>query len=314
MLGMQERLTGLERHRKRKWLRREELAFYLFISPWLLGFLALKLGPIIASFALSFTSYDVISTAKLVGLQNYRVALGSDALFWKSLQVTLIFTILSVPANMIAGLLVALLMNQKVRGISFIRTIYFLPSVITGVPVAVLWIGILSPNGVINGALRRVGIQGPNWLYSETWVIPAFVIMGLWGIGGTMMIYLAALKGIPQHLYEAAEVDGAGVLPKFWHITIPMITPVIFFNLVVNIIASFQVFTTAFVMTDGGPNNASLFYVLHLYRNAFSYFKMGYASALAWVLFVIILMCTLLVFKSSPLWVYYEGMREGKPS
>ena len=138
--------------------------------------------------------------------------------------------------------------------------------------------------------------------------------MGLWGIGGTMMIYLAALKGIPQHLYEAAEVDGAGVWPKFWHVTVPMITPVIFFNLVVNIIASFQVFTTAFVMTNGGPNNASLFYVLHLYRNAFSYFKMGYASALAWVLFVIILACTLLVFKSSPLWVYYEGMREGKPS
>ena len=177
---------------------------------------------------------------------------------------------------------------------------------------ALLWMAIFNPNGVLNSLLAQIGIKGPNWLFDESWVLPAFIIMSLWGIGGPMIVYLAALQGIPQHLYEAAELDGANALAKFWHVTIPMISPVIFFNLIMSIIGSFQTFTTAFIMTGGGPNNASLFYMLHLYRNAFSYFKMGYASALAWVLFLIILVFTLVIIKTSPAWVYYEGMIGGR--
>jgi multiple sugar transport system permease protein len=188
------------------------------------------------------------------------------------------------------------------------RTIFYLPSSISGVPVALLWMWIFSPEfGILNAALRLFGIEGPEWLFDPVWVIPAFIVMSLWGIGGGMVIFLAGLQSIPQHLYEAAELDGAGVLGKFWNVTLPMMSSIIFFNLIMSIIGSFQTFTQAFVMTKGGPANASLFYVLYLYRNAIGYFKMGYASAMAWLLFVIILGLTLLVFKSSPMWVYYEA-------
>jgi len=205
-------------------------------------------------------------------------------------------------------------MNQKVRGILWFRTLYYLPSVISGVAVSLLWVWIFNPQfGVLNYLLGKVGITGPEWLYSEFWVLPAFVIMSLWTIGGGMIIFLAGLQGIPIELYEAAELDGANQIQKFFRITIPMISPIIFFNLVMGIIGSFQVFTQAYIMTSGGPHYASLFYVLYLYQQAFQYFRMGYASALAWILFLVILFFTLLVFKSSPLWVYYEGtLRKGR--
>jgi multiple sugar transport system permease protein len=291
---------------------REEIAFYFFISPWLIGLLAFTLGPMIASLFLSFTKYDVITPMRWIGLENYRIAFLTDPLFWQSLKVTTIYVLGSVPLQMILGLVVAILMNQALRGITLFRTVYYIPAVISGVPLALLWMAIFNPYGVVNGFLARLSIKGPNWLFSEEWVIPAFIIMSLWGIGGTMIIYLAALQGVPQHLYEAADLDGAGAVAKFWNVTVPMISPVIFFNLVMAVIGSFQTFTNALVMTSGGPNNASLFYMLHLYRNAFSYFKMGYGCALAWVLAVIILALTMLVIKSSPAWVYYEGMIGGR--
>ncbi len=237
----------------------------------------------------------------------------TDPLFWQALKVTFIYVFGSVPLHLCAALFVALLMNQPLPGIYFFRTVYYLPSIIGGVPVALLWLWIYNPSfGIANWLLSLAGIKGPQWLFDEFWVIPALIIMGLWGIGGAMLVFLAALQGIPRHLYEAAQLDGAGVLAQFRHVTLPMLSPVIFFNLVMGIIHSFQVFTNVFIMTQGGPANASLVYVLHLYRNAFSYFKMGYAAALAWFLFLVILVITLLIIKSSPAWVYYEGMREGR--
>jgi multiple sugar transport system permease protein len=201
------------------------------------------------------------------------------------------------------------MLNRDIKGVAWFRTIFYLPSVISGVAVSLLWMWIFNPDfGILNHLLWKFfRIQGPAWIASEEWVIPSLIIMSLWGIGGGIVIYLAGLQGIPTELYEAAEIDGAGGWRKLINITLPMISPVIFFNLVMGIIGSFQVFTQAYVMTNGGPNNASLFMVLYLYRNAFQYFSMGYASAIAWILFMIIMALTMLVFKSSPMWVYYEG-------
>jgi multiple sugar transport system permease protein len=232
----------------------------------------------------------------------------NDELVWQSLKVTLLYSLGAIPLTLISSFLVALLLNQGVHGTKIYRTIYYLPAVISGVPVALLWMWILNPEfGLMNNALRLVGIEGPKWLFSTRWVIPSFVIMGLWGIGAPMIIYLAGLQGIPGHLYEAAEIDGAGLLSQFRHVTLPMMSPIILFNAVMGIIDSFQIFTPAFIMTNGGPANASLFYGLYLYNNAFKWFKMGYASALAWLMFFIILALTALVFRSSAAWVYYEG-------
>jgi multiple sugar transport system permease protein len=222
--------------------------------------------------------------------------------------VTVTYAVGSVGLGVSFAFLLALLMNQRLPGITVYRTLYYLPSTISGVPVALLWMWVFSPTfGVLNVILGSIGITGPQWLFDPIWVIPAFIIMSIWGVGGAMIIYLAGLQGIPQHLYEAAELDGGGTLAKFWNVTIPMVSPVIFFNLILSIIGSFQTFTTAYVMTDGGPANGSLFYALYLYRNAFQFFNMGYASALAWLLLVIVLLLSLAVIQSSPYWVYYEG-------
>lgn len=293
--------------------RREEIAFYLFASPWLIGFILWIAGPMIVSFGLSFASYDVITPPRFSGLENYIQMFTVDDLVWQALRVTLTYAVGAIPLGLVSALVLALLMNQKVRGIAAFRTIYYLPAVISGVPVALLWMWILNPDfGILNNALASIGISGPNWLFSESWVIPAFILMSIWIIGAPMIIYLAGLQGIPQHLYEAAEIDGAGAWTKFTNITLPMISPVIFFNAILGVIGSFQIFTPAYVMTNGGPANASLFYGLYLYNNAFRYFKMGYASALAWLMFLIILALGLLVVRSSPYWVYYEGgAREG---
>jgi multiple sugar transport system permease protein len=289
-----------------KW--REAVTCYLFIAPGVLGFLIFILGPLIVSFVMSFMEYGVVTQPRFIGLENWRIMVTRDPLIWQALKVTTYYAIGSVALGVACSLLLAILMNQRIFGIYLFRTVYYTPSVISGVPVALLWLWIFNPSfGVLNTALAWFGIVGPNWLYDRFWVIPAFIIMSLWGIGGAMVIFLAGLQGIPQHLYEAAELDGAGILSKFRHITLPMISPIILFNVVLGIIGSFQTFSQAFIMTKGGPANASLLYVLYLYRNAFQYFKMGYASAMAWLLFMIVLALTLLVFRSSALWVYYEG-------
>jgi len=287
--------------------RRRNVYFYIFIAPWLLGFLVFRAGPMLAAVWLSFQRWEVVTPPQFVGLNNW-TSLASDPLFWQSLRVTTIYTALVVPLRVIFGFMLALLMNQNVKGIATFRTIYYVPSVVSGVAVAMLWLWIFNPEfGLLNYALSLIGIQGPRWVFDVKWVLPAFIIMSLWGVGGTMIIYLAGLQGIPTHLYEAAEIDGANARLKLLHVTIPMMTPVVFFNLVMSVINTFQVFTSAFVMTEGGPRNASLFYVLYLFRNAFQYFKMGYASTLAWVLFAIIGFFTFLIFSSSDRWVYYEA-------
>jgi multiple sugar transport system permease protein len=298
----------------RRWLgslpRREALTFYLLISPWLIGFLLFVLGPMVASLFISFTRWDLLSPAIFVGLANYEKMFTRDPLFWQSLKVTAIYTSVYVPMELAGGLVLALLMNQRLRFVGLFRTIYYLPSVLPGVAFVVLWMWILHPDvGLINTLLSYVGIEGPRWLADPDWALPALLMMSLWGLGRSMVIYLASLQGIPHHLYEAAAIDGANTWQSFWKITLPMLTPTIFFNLVLSIISTFQTFTSAFVATDGGPLDSTLFYVLYLFRQAFQYFNMGYASALAWILFVLILVLTLLIVRSADRWVYYEGER-----
>ncbi|MCL4545957.1 MAG: sugar ABC transporter permease [Chloroflexi bacterium] len=300
--------------RRRRGLRehqREAVAGYLFILPAVLGILLFTAGPMLASLYLSFTKYDLVHV-KWVGLFNYQF-MASDPLFWRSLRVTVTYTIFAVPLGLVAGLTVAMLLNQKIKALSLYRTIFYLPALIGGVAISLLWMWIFNPQfGALNWLLSLIGIKGPQWIFSPTWVIPSFVLMSLWGVGGGMIIYLAGLQGIPTDLYDAASIDGAGAVRSFRSVTLPMLTPVLFFNLVIGIIGSFQIFTQAYVMTAGGPENASLFYVLYLYQNAFQYFYMGYASALAWVLFLIVIVLTAIVFRSSPMWVFYEGELRGK--
>ncbi len=291
---------------------REAIDAYVFMSPAILGLLLFFLGPMIVSFLLSFTEYDIlVGSANWVGLENYR-EMFADELFWKSLRVSAIYSVISVPLQLIFGLLLAVLLNQKMRGIYLFRAIFYLPTVVSGVGVAMLWRWMFNPEyGVINTLLGKIGIQGPGWLTSERWALPALIITSLWGIGGTMLIYLAGLQGIPQELHEAAEIDGAGAIARFRSITIPLISNVTFFNLVLGIIGALQTFTEAFVMTGGGPNNSTLFLAVYLYRSAFQYLKMGYASAVAWVMFSIVLALTLVVFKSSPFWAFYQDESKG---
>ena len=285
---------------------RRNIEGYLFISPWIIGFVVFTAGALLGSFSISLTKWNIVSPAEFIGLQNYQTMV-EDRFFWQSIKVTLYY-LLNVPLNLVLGLLLALLLNQKVKGLSVFRTIFFLPSVTSGVAVSLLWMWIFNPRfGIINVLLKKIGIIGPLWLGSEAWAIPALIIMSIWGVGGGMLIYLGALQGIPTAFYEAATLDGAGAWKKFLHITVPMITPVLLLNLVMGVIVSFQVFTQAYVMTDGGPNYATLFYVLYLYQQAFVWFNMGYASALSWVLFLIILVFTVIILKTSSSWVYYES-------
>jgi len=292
--------------------RREELAGYLWILPWLIGFLAFTLFPILASLGLGFTSWNGRGTPHWIGLANFRAIFTSDPLFVQSLKVTGFFALLYLPLSLLIGFGMALLMNQKLRGMSLFRTIYYLPSVLSGVAVAVLWQFVFNQNyGVLNWLLNFVGIGPVNWLQSSTWVIPSIVIMQLWGVGASVIIYLGGLQGIPSELYEVARVDGAGFWQTLWKVTLPMMSPVIFFQLVLGVISTFQIFTQAYIMTGGGPNYGSYFYALNIFDTAFVDLRIGYASALSWLLFVIILIITLVVFKTSKAWVYYAGEREG---
>jgi len=288
--------------------KREALTAYLLITPWIVGFIIFTLGPMIASLTFSFTNFSITKPTQFLGLANFIQMFFQDYRFWLSLRVTLTFAIFAIPLGLVFGLLLALLLNAKVPGIAVWRTIYYTPSVVSGVAVAILWGYLFNPQyGVINWLLSLVNIKGPGWLGSPDWALPALIIMSLWGVGGGMIIYLAGLQGIPTALYEAAEVDGANSVQKFFKITLPLITPVLFYNLVIGIIGTFQYFTNAYVMTGGGPVERTLFYNLYLYNNAFRYQQLGYASALAWVLFIIVLILTMLVFRSSAMWVYYEG-------
>ena len=306
--------------------RAQERAGWAFILPWVVGFLTLTLGPMVVSLLLSFTQWNGLvpmSAARGVGTANYRQLFAADPTFARSLKVTGYYVLLAVPLGQVAALAVALLMNARAKGIAVWRTIYFVPSVVSGVALAVLWLQVFNNDyGLFNQLLRPVlawlHSRPPNWFGSDTvagvddaarWAIPAFVLMSLWGVGGGMVIYLAGLKGIPASLYEAAVIDGAGPWRRLVSVTLPMLSPLIFYNLVMGLIGSFQVFTQAKVMTDGGPNNDTLFYVLNLYRQAFVFHNMGYASAMAWVLFVLVLGLTLVVFRASRGLVYYEGLR-----
>jgi multiple sugar transport system permease protein len=305
----QIRPTGKVKLSKRA--RREEIEFYLFISLWIIGFIAFDAGPIIASFVISFTDWSALSAPKWIGLDNYQKML-IDPLFYKAMGNSLYFGLGSVGLGLIVSFLLALLLNQKVAGISIFRTIFYLPSVVSGIAVAILWIMILHQDfGLINSGLALLGIKGPGWLVQPQWAMPALILMSLWGAGGSMVIFLAGLQSVPVHLYEAASIDGAGTWGKFWTITVPMMSPVIFYNLIVGFIASIQGFVLVLIMTNGGPANATLMYGLYIYRLAFQFFQMGYASALAWVLLIVIMIITAIQFVLSRYWVYYEGEAKG---
>ncbi len=292
--------------------RRDALVGYLFLSPWIVGFLVFLAGPMIASLLLSFTQYKVIKAPVWIGLANYQRMI-TDDLFYHSLKVTITYTAIAVPLGIIAALTVALLLNRALFAAGVFRTVFYLPSIISGVAVAIVFAWIFNFRfGILNYFLSLVGIKGPNWLGSSRYALWAFVLMSLWGIGGTVVIFLAALQGVPRALYEAAEIDGAGSWRRFLNITLPMISPAILFVLIMGVIGTLQTFTQSYIMTGGGPANATLFYLLYLYKNAFNWFEMGYASALAWLLFVVILGCTLIVLRSSAFWVHYEsGMERG---
>jgi multiple sugar transport system permease protein len=290
---------------------REALVGYLFISPWIIGFLAFTLGPLAASLYLSFTDYNLLQPPKFIGLANY-MQLIHDNDFWQSLHVTLYYAIVSVPLDLLVALLLAVLLNQKVRYMRLFRTLFYLPAVLPPVAVSVLWNWILNPEyGILNRFLALLHLPQPQWLVTPQWTVPAFIVMSIWGVGQAMVIMLAGLQDVPQSLYEAAVIDGASTWQKFRYITLPMISPVVFFNLVMGVIGAFSYFTQAYVMgasygQGAGVNNSGLFYVLNIYLQVSS-LHMGYACALAWVLFFIILLLTLLIFKSSALWVYYGG-------
>ena len=304
------RLTRVERRNLRTGL--------LFISPWIVGFLAFNLYPALASLYYSFTNFKILQSPRWVGLDNY-TGLIHDPLFWKSLGNTVYLTVVGVPMAVVVALGIALLLNRKgIRGIGVFRTIFYLPVVIPGVAAAILWLFLLSPvNGLLNQSLRAVGIAGPGWFYDPAWAKNGIILMSIWAAGDVVIIYLGALQGVSRSLYEAAEVDGAGAWVKLRHVTIPMISPAILFNLITGAIASFQSFVQAFVISAGvgrgndgsigGVQNSLLFYGLDLYNNAFRYFQLGYASALAWILLVLILIATIVLLRASRNRVYYES-------
>ena len=287
-------------------LRREAIQGYLFILPWFIGFLVFTAGPLIAALGFSFTDWNGFSAMEWIGFENY-IQLTRDSRFWQSLKVTLIFTIFYLTLNLIIGFALALVMNQPVRGMRLFRTIYYLPAVLSGVAVAVLWSFLFHREfGALNWMLGLIGIKRIGWIVSESWALPSIIIMELWRVGSTIIIFLAGLQSIPPELYEAAEVDGANRRWRLWSITIPLMSPSIFFVLIVSFINTMQVFTQAYIMTRGGPNYATFFYSMNLYQTTFRELRLGYASAQAGVLFVIIFIITLCILWVSRYRVNYE--------
>jgi len=283
---------------------------YAYLSPWIVGFVLFVGGPIAASLGLSMTEYDILKAPRFIGFGNYARALMDDRLFWPSLGRTFYYAAIVVPVGTIGSLLLAVLLNQQYPGTTVLRTFYFLPHLTPAVAAALLWKWILQPElGLMNYLLAGIGIDGPLWMGSTEWAVPALILIAIWqSMGGNrMMIFLAGLQGVPQELYEAANIDGATAWQKLCHITIPMISPTVFFNLVLGVIGALQVFAIAYVATEGGPAYATWFFALHIYYHAFQYFEMGYASALAWVFFIIIFLFTFVQVYASRHWVYYEG-------
>lgn len=285
----------------------------LFASPWIVGFLALTLYPSIASLYYSFTSFNTLQPPVWMGLQNFQQLFTADPIFWTAVRNTLYFVAIGVPSTLLLALSFALLLSQKRRFVGVYRALIYVPVVVPPVVTAIVWVWILNPQtGLLNAALGALHLPQPGWLADPSWAKPALLIMSTWSFGQVMVIMLAGLQDVPEHLYEAATIDGAGALRRFWNVTLPMMSPVIFYTLVVNVIFSLQYFTQAFVAEGGGNNlgaplNSTLLYSLYLYQNAFSYFKMGYASAMAWILFAITVVATILLFRFSRRFVYYEG-------
>ncbi len=296
-------MTRLERRNLRNGL--------LFASPYLVGFTVFMLYPLAASLYFSFCQYSIVRPPVWVGLDNFRELFFNDPLFWRSLYNTLYYTLISVPLGLAFSIGLALLLHQKVRGLAVYRTIFFLPTIVPVVASTVLWLWVLNPeSGLLNATLRQwLGVEGPGWLADELWSKPALILMSLWGVGGAMVIFLAGLGEVPVSLYEVADLDGAGAWAKFRHVTLPMLTPTILFNLVMGLIGAFQYFTQVYIMTGGkgGPADSTMLFALYMYRNAFYQLRMGYASAMAWLLFLVILAATALVLYSSKRWVHYQG-------
>lgn len=290
--------------------RQEALIGILFALPAIFGFIIWIAGPMVASLAIAFTDWKLIAPPRWVGADNF-VYMYNDDLFWKSLMVTAYYTIVAVPLHQVASLLLAIFLNQKVRGVSIFRTIYYLPVILPAVATSVVWLWLFNPNfGIFNLMLKSVGLPPQLWIYEETLAVPSLWLMSLWASGGgAMLIYLAGLQGVPRDQLDAASVDGAGWRARLWNITIPMISPVILFNTLVGFIGTFQIFAQGYLMTRGGPNNATLFYVLYLYRRAFQNGMMGYAAALAWAAFIILVIISVVIFRFSSGRVYYEVQR-----
>lgn len=290
--------------------RREALEGFLYISPWMIGFVFFWAGPLLASLLLSFTDYSLTRAPSFVGVTNFVSILTEDRLFWQAVRVTLTYAAINVPLGVIASLMMALLLNQKLIGTNIYRSLLFIPSLVPDVASALIWIWLFNPQlGVINYLLGFAGVEGPTWLASTRWVIPSILIIAFWtSTGGQYMItFLAGLQNIPQELYEVADLDGAGAWQKFRHVTIPMLSPVILFNVIMKVIGTLATFSIVFVATQGGPSYASWFYSLHVYQNAFSFFQMGYACALAWIFLLVVLTFTYLQVKWSQERVYYGG-------
>lgn len=282
---------------------------YVFVSPWAIGFLVFGLYPIVMSIYYSLCQYDVLRIPQFIGLDNYKELLFNDDYFWVSIYNTLFYLVFRTPFVIIGSLLLAVLVDNSIKGMNFFRTVYFTPSIISGVILSVLWMWLLNPEyGLINNALGYFGIQGPLWLIDPNWSKPALILMSVWSIGGgRMLVFLAALQGVPKNLYEAVEIDGGGWWAKFKNVTIPHISPIIFLWTIIEVIFALQVFVEAYVMTKGGPLNSTLFYNLYLYNKAFDDFQMGYSSALAWILFIIAMILTYIQFRVSKKWVHYAG-------
>ncbi len=307
---MKSTLSVTMRRRRRK----ENLIGYFFIGPWLICFLAFTAVPFVTSFFLSLTEYDMLSAPKFVGLKNYVRMFTSDKLFRQSLGVTFQFVFISIPLRLLFALIVALILNRDSKAIPLYRVVYYLPSILGGsVAVSVMWRYVFSKSGVLNTALQAIGINSMiSWISNKDTALWSIILLFIWQFGSPMLIFLSGLKQIPKSYYEAAQVDGAGAVKKFFYITLPLLTPIIFFNLVMQMIGGFMVFSQAMIITDGGPMNRTLMYALYLYRQSFAYYKMGYGCALAWVLMIIIGAFTALVFKSSSAWVFYENsMNDG---
>jgi multiple sugar transport system permease protein len=296
---------------KRSLAHREALTAYSMILPWVIGFLVFSMGPTLATAYISLTEYNVLKPPEFVGTDNYAILLRRDPLFWQSLYNTAYYVVFSVPLRMMLAFILAYFLNSGIHWAGVYRTLFYLPYIVPSVAASVLWLWLLNRRfGLINYGLGLLSLPPISWLGSETWSKPALILLSLWSIGGLMVIYLASLQSISQELYEAVQVDGGTRRHSLMHITLPLMTPTFFFTLVLGVIGSFQAFEAAFVTTNGGPVNSTLFYMLHIYNRAFRDFDMGYASALAWVLFVLVLILTILLFRGSRFWVYYEGEPE----